>query len=301
MKRLKIMFWFIGWVVIIIAYLTPLNSIAADVDVYAEGTYTDNDGVAYIFADINTGDILSFGVKVLYNPTDIVITDATKNEAVWYFGNNVTKYVYVDPDLSADGEIVILGGRLDIDNPSSGVNGTRVLLGEITFDRISASVPTSSLSFGKSGDYKNFVTTSGTVLDDEAGGVYFRLITLESDTDGDRIPDSEEGMDDPDGDEIPNYQDPDSDGDGLGDIYEAGADPINPVDTDDDGTPDYLDLDSDNDTYNDDVEVAAGSDPYDPNSYPSASIPTLSEWGMIILALLLVTAGMYVIRRRAEQ
>ena len=79
------------------------------------------------------------------------------------------------------------------------------------------------------------------------------------------------------------------------------ADPTNPRNTDGTDEPDYLDLDSDNDGYDADVEVAAGTDPYDSYSYPGASIPTVSEWGMIIFFILLVGSAIWVIRRRRRQ
>ena len=48
--------------------------------------------------------------------------------------------------------------------------------------------------------------------------------------------------------------DTDSDGDGIPDEMEAGEDPENPVDTDGDGMPDYMDLDSDGDGKSDEEE-----------------------------------------------
>ena len=82
------------------------------------------------------------------------------------------------------------------------------------------------------------------------------------DTDGDGIPDVEEGQGDTDGDGIPDWFDEDSDGDGIPDSEEAGPDPTDPIDTDADGVPDYLDEDSDNDGIPDVVEV--GPNPGDP-------------------------------------
>ncbi|MBV1910470.1 MAG: tandem-95 repeat protein [Kangiellaceae bacterium] len=92
-------------------------------------------------------------------------------------------------------------------------------------------------------------------------------ITIESDVDGDGIPDSNdpdddndgipddvEGTDDPDGDGIPNNEDTDSDGDGILDSEEGN------VDTDGDGTPDYLDEDSDGDGHSDADEGTGDSD-----------------------------------------
>jgi hypothetical protein len=76
-----------------------------------------------------------------------------------------------------------------------------------------------------------------------------------------------------------------------------------------DTTTDPFEYDSDDDTWlggekntNLDGEIdARETDPKDSNSYPGASIATLSEWGMIIFMLLLITAGMIVIRRKQEQ
>ena len=91
------------------------------------------------------------------------------------------------------------------------------------------------------------------------------------DTDGDGIPDIEEGQDDTDGDGIPDWFDTDSDGDGIPDEVEAGPDPDDPLDTDQDGLPDYLDPDSDNDGIPDVVEV--GPSPGDPVDTDGDGLP----------------------------
>ncbi len=70
---------------------------------------------------------------------------------------------------------------------------------------------------------------------DEDGNVNW----LDTDADGDGIPDRVEGRGDVDGDDIPNYLDVDADGDGVPDEDE-GTD-----DDDDDGTPNFLDPDDD--------------------------------------------------------
>jgi acyl-CoA synthetase (AMP-forming)/AMP-acid ligase II len=63
----------------------------------------------------------------------------------------------------------------------------------------------------------------------------------------------------------------DSDGDGLEDGEEANSHGTDPNDRD-----------SDDDGFEDGVEVAAGSDPNDPGSVPAASVPALSEWGIVL-------------------
>jgi hypothetical protein len=62
---------------------------------------------------------------------------------------------------------------------------------------------------------------------------------LDLDSDGDGIPDLDEGYADADGDGVPNFRDLDSDGDGIPDADE-GVD-----DRDGDGVPNFLDRDSD--------------------------------------------------------
>jgi len=81
---------------------------------------------------------------------------------------------------------------------------------------------------------------------------------------------------------------PDSDGDGLldGQEYSRNTNPLL--------------IDTDGDEYSDYDELQAGSDPLDENSFPEDSIPTISEWGMIVFALLLTMVGMVMIRRRQK-
>jgi len=64
------------------------------------------------------------------------------------------------------------------------------------------------------------------------------------DSNGNGIPDGEEGTGDADGDGIPDYLDPDNDNNDVPDSEEIG-DPDNPTDTDGDGLPDYLDQNDD--------------------------------------------------------
>jgi len=154
-------------------------------------------------------------------------------------------------------------------------------------------------------------------LDDLPDALEATMCTLDndSDSDDDGLTDGEEDLN-KNGLKESSESDPcddDTDDDGLDDGEEVnthGTDP-NDADTDDDGLDDGEevntygtdpnDADSDDDGWNDGDEVAAGTNPLNPNSYPGADIPTLSEWGMIILGMLLITVGMIMIRRRKEQ
>jgi hypothetical protein len=152
---------------LIIMVMIPATSIAGDVDVHAEGAYTDNDLVLHIYADINAEPILSFGVKVDY-PPELTYASATKNEAVWFFGDGTTTHPYMDPEDDGSG-VAIIGGKLDTADPTAGVTGSGVLLGTVTFTH-SGVIDFSgvNLTYARgdgTGDYKNFVATDGTVYD----------------------------------------------------------------------------------------------------------------------------------------
>ncbi len=77
---------------------------------------------------------------------------------------------------------------------------------------------------------------------------------LDTDSDGDNIPDAIEGTVDSDGDGSPDFRDVDSDGDGIPDSVEKRGD------ADNDGIPNYLDLDSDGDDLPDATEGTGDND-----------------------------------------
>jgi Bacterial TSP3 repeat/Vacuolar protein sorting-associated protein 62 len=77
-----------------------------------------------------------------------------------------------------------------------------------------------------------------------------------------RLPDN-------DHDGIPDDEDPDDDQDGVPDSEDAFPfDPSESVDTDGDGTGNNADSDDDGDGFSDEEEIAAGTDPLDPDSHP---------------------------------
>jgi hypothetical protein len=149
----------------------PSSVLGADVDVYAEGAYTDTELVVYLYADINVGSILSFGVKVNY-PAGLTYTDFTKNDAVWYFGDGGADYPYMDPENDGS-SVIFIGGKLDTNTPTAGVTGPRVILGTVTFDcagfafghPVNDPAPI-SIELGRGGNYANFVKTTGDIVDD---------------------------------------------------------------------------------------------------------------------------------------
>lgn len=159
----------------------PGVSSGADVDVYGEGAYTASDLVLYIYADINSGPILSFGVSVQY-PSGLTFAGATKNGAVWFFGDGSAEHPYMDPQNTppsgaTPGSVVIIGGKLDTSAPTAGVTGDRVLLGTVTFNHSGVTDFSGvSLTYAHgdgTGTYKNFVGTDGSVKD--GGGVGFAM------------------------------------------------------------------------------------------------------------------------------
>ena len=150
---------------------------AADVDVYAEGAYTDSNLEVFIYADINGEAILSQGVKLTYDDSILTVdpdpSQTQKNEAVWYMGDGTNNEQYMDPDTGNTGEVVIIGGKLDTGYPLAGVTGSRVLLGKVNFDCKVTGLPTGDpvifygigIELGKAGSYQNFVTVGGGELD----------------------------------------------------------------------------------------------------------------------------------------
>lgn len=163
---------FIGGIISLIFLMS--FSASADVSVYAEGAYTDSEIAVYIYADI-TDPIVSYGVKLTYDPDEVGSPTAVKNDDTWYFGTAASPLATpnADPDVSTQGEVVIVGGKLDESAPTEGVVGDRQLMAVVTFTRMDAAMPfepTIGLELGKGGDYANFVQVDGTLMD---GGVVF--------------------------------------------------------------------------------------------------------------------------------
>lgn len=181
-----------------ILFFLMYGSAFAQVSVYAEGAYTDSDLKVYIYADVTDEPIISFGVKLTYDDSEVSLEQDTclkRNGNVWYFGDpNGTTYETQNagPVVTANGtdsNVVFVGGKIDsTETTQSGVGvGDRILLGTVTFSRISDAVPTIGLAFGKGGDYENFVELGGGLLDSTAAITESVEIHARGDANGDEI------------------------------------------------------------------------------------------------------------------
>lgn len=188
------------------------HPLTAAVTVYGEASSSGPTLTVNVFADIVNAPLVSFGVRVLYDPMTLYVANASKNTETWYFSNATSRIHYMDPDIATPGEVLIIGGKLDARNPLEGVAGKHVLLGTVTFGRLQANTPRFDLAIGHAVAYANFVTITGAVLDQAKDGIVFQGVTPDpNDTDLDGLPDSWEiryfgsiekssWSDDPDGD-----------------------------------------------------------------------------------------------------
>jgi hypothetical protein len=164
----------------LIFVIIPALSFAA-VTYFADCAWEATEFVCDIYADTGGDDVISGGVKLSYDTSKLSNPVAEKNEAVWYFGTDEgTKYAYMDPVVDTGaGTILYIVGKLDEDAPTEGVSGDRVIIGNVTFTRSASDDPWGDgdpvafygldLMLGRGGNYENFVSTAGDLLDDTAG------------------------------------------------------------------------------------------------------------------------------------
>lgn len=247
----------------------------SNLDKVSEFTYTDcypidvcvKDDIAYI-ADMNNGLTI---INVTVKDAPVKITEIADIYCLGVFINDSRLYVAA----SNDGLIIY-----DINNPAT---------------------PTHIDTFNDGGNAEDvFVSGEYVYVADASDG----LEILGADSDDDKLADILEtdvyGT---------NQNDADSDSDGLTDgseVFVHKTDPMN-NDTDVDGLTDGeevntyhtnpLDSDTDNDNYTDKEEIDAGTDPLDPNDYPST--PTTSKkfslFGNFVSIILITTASLVII------
>ncbi len=162
------------WISLGFALFASVPSFGADVDIYGEGVVTEDELAVYLYADLSVDNLLSYGVKLNYDPAELTVIDVSKdvdpipytsNGTKWYLGNDSASYKNnPEPDFSTPGEVILIGGKLDPVDPEKGVSsGARIFIGMITFQAADGEMPLNpllSLSYAK-GDgtspYKNFV------------------------------------------------------------------------------------------------------------------------------------------------
>jgi hypothetical protein len=160
--------------ILVFSMITSEIALATAVDVYAEGGYSDTGTTIKIFADINPdlqgGPLRSAGVKLVYPIEKLTNALAFKNEEDWYFGLRNSSFPYAAPDTSVEGEVIFLLGILDENDPGYGLEGKRILLGTVIFERKpNSAIPLPgefALSQGKGTPFIDFATTLGQELDD---------------------------------------------------------------------------------------------------------------------------------------
>jgi hypothetical protein len=165
------------WALIIAIHWLPAQRLAAAVDVYGEASSTGPVITVKLYADITVTPLVSFGIRLYYDPMILTVGEAAKNTAVWYFSSGEKQVSYMDPDVSTPGEVLIIGGKMDGRDPLKGVEGKRVLLGVVAFNRLTRDTPQFGLMFGHPSPYANFASTTGRVLDTMKGEVVFRGVT----------------------------------------------------------------------------------------------------------------------------
>lgn len=128
---------FIGLAAFLTFALLPASSSAA-VAVSAECAWNNDQLDCYIYANTGGDAIISGGVELAYDTTQLSSPVAEKNEDDWFFGEGPggTNYPYMAPEINpTDGKIVFIVGKLKESDPGEGATSEKVLIGTATFER----------------------------------------------------------------------------------------------------------------------------------------------------------------------
>lgn len=244
---------------------------------------------------VSSGEILTIN-NVTFEPTTTVsfsntnITESTNSA-------NTTNIDNINKVLRSSGSIKNFTGQITVGYTAAQLNGINESSLQLSFfdlvwnPSVSSVVNTGSKTVRSSFSGISFseITLQGTVTttptttpittpSSSGGG---GGVTVNTDRDGDGIPNSEDAFpDEPnewldtDGDGIGDNADLDDDNDGISDLHEGlcFTDPKDPFDVpgdyDADGLPNCIDLDDDADGYSDEDELLCGSNPLDETATP---------------------------------
>lgn len=161
MKKYTIVLLIAGLVLWLLPAATAFAGLTVSIDPsYAQRKLKNDDGHNKIRMHVTLSgaeNLISFGVKLVYDHTQFIVLEQEKNDTVWDAGMESTQ---------ADNEIYFIGGS------STPVSGDDILLGWVVFqfkgcpDDMPLSVPV-TVEPAKDLPFDNFVDSSGTVKDDE--------------------------------------------------------------------------------------------------------------------------------------
>jgi phage baseplate assembly protein gpV len=178
----------------------PASVMAAAVS--AECAWTATDMACEVYVDTAGVALRSGGVLLNYSTSKLTGPVASKNGDLWKFSaGGGTNYPYMNPDTSVAGQVVFIVGMLDTTNTDLGVSGARVKIGDVRFTRagdLTNPAPGTSganqatffgisAALGKTGDYVNFVNTSGVPLDSPTNPTFTAQVYERGDADGNGI------------------------------------------------------------------------------------------------------------------
>jgi len=127
-----------------------------DVKVYVEGSYTDYEVQADIYADVYVSCLKGFGVQLIYHPNQLTVASAEEMDDFLYTPDHILdhysklKATPIDlPDTTTPFESVVFVGNIQDSDicrnsgrcNSSCINGRRVLLGTVNFNRVEHEMP----------------------------------------------------------------------------------------------------------------------------------------------------------------
>ncbi len=186
------------WIILPAIAIDALPNEAAQVSVYGEGYIRQGKLNVFLFLDTGEAGLMSYGVRLGYDPSQLTFESAVKskeavsnshtgNTAKWIIGNPDSPFRYLPDAAHKTGEIRLIGGRFDPDDPQAGITpGQKIFLGMAKFrpapGQSDESLQTAGLSinFGRNhSNYNNFVRiNAGNIERLDDGSVAFGTIEI---------------------------------------------------------------------------------------------------------------------------